>query len=246
MRPQIVGWGFCALAVALAAAGSVAAQETGSGFELELGYEYSDVYLFRGVDLLEGEPTLTPRVIFGKSGFSAYYYGYYGDIGHGGPDLEEHDFGADYTFSRGRLELTLGAVAYTYRQPEDWEDTTEAYLAASLDVPLAPTLTVNREFESGGRYVSFGIGHEVPLWGDRLTLGLASTVGYDIEYWSEEFELDRKRGWSDLLLRADLTWTVAGPWAVYASVQHSSPLEVLDAAGQEEETFYAVGTLLGF
>lgn len=248
MRPRTVGVYLCAVATALAGVCAVQAQEqeTGLGFELELGYEYSNLYIFRGVDLLEGEATPTPRVIFGKGGFSAYYYGYYGDVGRGGPDLEEHDFGADYTFTRGRLDLTVGAVAYTYRKPLDWGNTTEAYVAASLDVPLAPTLTVAREFESGGRYLSVGVSHELPLWRDRLTLGLASTVGYEIEYWSEEFELDRRQGWSDLLLRTDFIWKVAGPWQAYVAVQHSMPLEILDAAGQEEETFYTVGTMLGF
>jgi hypothetical protein len=247
MKSWSMGAGLLCLAVVcLADAAALRAQEPEPAFELELGYEYSNHYIFRGVDLLDGEGTPTPRVVFTKGGLSAYFYGYYGDIGYGGPDLEEHDFGADYTFTRGKLGLTLGAVAYTYRQPADWENTTEAYAIASLDVLLQPTFTAAREFESGGSYYSLGISHELPLWRDRLTLGLGTTVAYDLGYWSEEFELEQRHGWSDLLLRTDLTWNVAGPLSVYLAVQHSIALEVLDAAGQEDETFYSIGTALDF
>lgn len=246
MRPWSTGVGFCMLVVSLGGASSARAQETEPSYELEVGYEYSNRYIFRGVDLLDGEPTPTSRVIFTKGGLSTYYYGYFGHIGYGGPDLEEHDFGADYTFTRGKLGLTLGGVAYTYRQPSDWEDTTEVYAIASLDVMLAPTFTAAQEIESGGRYLSLGVSHELPLWRDCLTLGLGTTVAYDMGYWSEEFELEQRRGWSDLLLRTSLTWKVAGALYAYASVQQSVSLEVLDAAGQEDETTYAVGAMLDF
>ena len=65
-------------------------------------------------------------------------------------------------------------------------------------------------------------------------------------YWSEAFKLEQRRGWSDLLFRTDLTWKVAGPLYAYASVEQSVSLEVLDAAGQEDETTYSIGTKLDF
>jgi len=246
MRPWSTGVGLCMLAVSLGGASSARAQETEPGYDLEVGYEYSNHYIFHGVDVLDGEPTPTSRVIFTKGGLSTYYYGYYSQIGHGGPDLEEHDFGADYTFTWGKLDLTLGGVAYTYRQPGDWEDVTEAYAIASLDVRFAPTFTAVQELESGGRYLCLGVSHELPLWRDRLILDLGTTVAYDVGYWSEVFELEQRRGWSDLLFRTGLTWKVAGALNVYASVQQSVSLEILDAAGQEDETTYSVGTTLDF
>lgn len=234
------------LAISLGGASSARAQATEPGYEVEVGYEYSNHYIFRGVDLLVGEPTPTPRVIFKRGGLSTYYYGYSGHIGNGGPELEEHDFGADYTFTRGKLGLTLGGVAYTYRKPREWEDTNEIYAVASLDVRLAPTFTAAQGLESGGRYFSLGVSHELPLWRDRLTLGLGTTVAYDVGYWSEEFELEQRGGWSDLLLRAGLNWKVAGALYASASVQRSVSLEVLDAAGQEDETTCSVGLMLDF
>jgi hypothetical protein len=41
------------------------------------------------------------------------------------------------------------------------------------------------------------------MWRDRLTLGLGTTIGYDVGYWSEAFKLEQRRGWSDLLLSLD-------------------------------------------
>jgi hypothetical protein len=242
-----LGVGLCMLVVSLGGASSARAQETEPpSYGLEVGYEYSNHLIFRGVDLLDGAPTPASRVIFKKGGLSTYYYGYYGHIGNGGPDLEEHDFGADYTFTWGKLGLTLGGVAYTYRQPREWEDMTEAYAIASLDVMLAPTFTAVQGLESGGRYFSLGVSHELPLWRDLLTLGLGTTVAYDVGYWSEEFELEQRRGWSDLLLTTGLTWKVAGALYAYASVQQSVSLEILDAAGQEDETTYSVGAMIEF
>ncbi len=236
----------CMLLVSLGCAPSVRAQEMEPGYELEVGYEYSNHYIFRGVDLLEGEPAPSARAIFEKGGLSTYYFGCYSHIGNGGPDLEEHDFGADYTFTWGKLGLTLGGVAYTYRQPRDFEDMYEAYAAASLDVLLAPTFTATQDLGSGNRYLSLGVSHERPLWRDRLTLDLGTTVAYDVGYWSEEFELEQRSGWSDLLLSAGLTWKVAGVLYTVVSVQQSIALEILDAAGQEDETIYSVGLMLDF
>jgi hypothetical protein len=241
MRTWSTGVGLCMLAMLLGGASSARAQETEPSYEIEVGSEYSNHYIFRGVDLLDGEPVPASRVIFTKGGLSASYYYSFGHVGSAGPDLEEHDFGADYTFTWRKLGLTLGGVAYTFRQPRDWEDTTEIYAITSLDVMLAPTFTAAQELESGGRYLSLGVSHELPLWHDRLTLGLGTTVGYDVGYWSEEFELEQRRGWSDLLLRTDINWKVAGALYACASVQRSVSLEVLDAAGQEDETTYSVG-----
>lgn len=216
-------------------------------YSVELAWDYSSRYLFRGIDVQEGRPTSTPHLIVRRGGLAAYYYGYSGDLGEDGPAYEEHDFGLDYTWTRDRLSLILGAVAYTYGQPADFDDTTEVYGLASLDVLLEPTLSLYWDVDLyGGGYASFGLAHDLPLVGERLTLGLSTTLGYDLGYYSDIYATGLGQGWNDLLLGADLSWEVHGPLAVHLGVQRSIALEVLDAAGQEDETVYTVGTALSF
>ncbi len=239
-----------AAVIAAALLGSLtgqAARAQDSSFGLELGLDYSSRYLFRGIDLLDGEPTPVPRIILSSSGFSAYFYGYYGKMGQGGPDFEEHDFGLEYAAEAGPVSLTLGSVAYTYSNPKDWEDEIEVYAIAGLGgVLLEPTLSVYYDakgFDAG--YASLGVSHSFPLAGDRLSLGLSTSLGYDLGYNSQQFDIDQSRGFNDLLLGTDLAWTVYGGLSLHVLVQRSIALDVLDAAGQGDETVVSVGAAFG-
>lgn len=235
------------LAAALLGSLAAPARAQESDFGLEMGVDYSSRYLFRGLDLLDGEPTPVPRILVSKSGFTAYFYGYYGKMGRGGPDYEEHDFGLEYAAEAGPVALTLGSVTYTYSNPRDWEDEVEVYAIAGLPgVLLEPTLSVYYDakgFDAG--YASLGVGHSFPLAGDRLSLGLSTSLGYDLGYNSQQFDIDQSRGFNDVLLGADLAWTVFGGVSLHVLVQRSIGLDVLDAAGQGDETVVSVGTAFG-
>lgn len=234
--------GLAGLAVLAGLLAAAPARAGDPGLGLEVGCEYDSRYVFRGLDLLAGEPTPAARVALTRGGLAVYYYGYLSRVGDGGGDYEEHDLGAEYTLRRDRLSLVLGGIAYTFRRPREYADTAEAYGIASLDVPLAPTLSLyydTRDIE--GAYASFGVSHTVPLLPERLGLGLSATAGYDLGYYSKDFETSLSHGWNDLLLGAVLSWQLSGRLALAASARRSLALEVLDAVGQPDETFYTVG-----
>jgi hypothetical protein len=242
-------WWASALAAALLWAPAAGAQEPESGrpaLGLELGFDYSSRYVFRGLDLLEGQPTPALRLEVSRGGLFAYYYSYRSRLGEGGPDYEEHDFGLEYTRTRGKLALTFGGFAYTYRRPRDYEDTVEVYGVAGLEVPLAPTLSIYYDTRAEGGYASLGVSRALPLVPDRLELGLSSTLGYDLGYYSVELDTGRSHGWNDLLLVADLAWNLTGHFAVHAAAQRSIALTVLDAVGQPDESIYTLGATFTF
>src|SRR6187402_1687428 len=123
MKTRGMGAGWIALGLAIAASlilmAPAAAQE--KAWTLDLGVDYSSRYMFRGVPLLGDNEVITPHATFGVGGFSAYYYGYFGDVpadftASGAEEsYQEDDFGADYTFSIGeKFSLTLGGVSYMY------------------------------------------------------------------------------------------------------------------------------------
>ena len=235
---------FCA-AAALWSAPAARAEEP--GVELEVGFDYSGRYIFRGVDLLGRRPALLPRLTVTRGGLSAYYEGYGGEIGRGGPDYEEHDFGIEYGLTAGRLSLTLGSVAYTYRKPVDYEDELEIYAISGLDVPLSPALSVYYDAKGfGGGYASLEVSHELPLVADRLSLGLAGSLGYDLGYYSDVYGTGPSRGWNDARLGADLAWQAFPAVSFHLLAERSIALDVMDAVGERDQTFYTVGTALSF
>lgn len=231
--------------VALGGAPAAGAQEPGVG--IEAGFDYSGRYVFRGVDLLARRPALLPRLTVSRGGLSVYYEGYGGEIGRNGPDYEEHDFGIEYGLSAGRLSLTLGSVAYTYRKPVDYEDELEIYAISGLDVLLSPALSVYYDAKGfGGGYASLEMSHELPLVPGRLSLGLAGSLGYDLGYYSDVYGTGPSRGWNDLRLGADLSWLVFPALSFHLMAERSIALDVMDAVGERDQTFYTVGTAVSF
>jgi hypothetical protein len=235
--------GLVALVLGLVVSTAVAAEEGERAWGLDVGYDYSSIYLFRGVDLLDGEPVHVPRAVFTYGGLTAAYYGYIGKDGEGGPDYEEHDFSLDYTFSIGdKLALTAGAVTYVYPDQESGVDTYELYAIAALDVPLSPKVSFfwdNDEFDSGYGAVSFGHSFELT---SRLGLGISAGVGFDFGY----NDLDSEGDTNDLLLGVDLPWQVTDRFAVHALYQRSVALSSLDQIGQEDESVLTVGGAFSF
>ena len=236
----------CVLASMLGAA-AVQAQEEEAGFSLEVGFDHSSRYIFRGVDLLEGRGTPVPRLSVSRGKLTGYYYGYISEIGDAGPDYEEHDFGVEYAASAGRLSLTLGSVAYTYRKPLDYEDELEVYAIAGVEAPLSPTLTVFYDAKGfGGGYASLAVSHDFALVGDRLGLGLSTALGYDLGYYSDVYGEGPGSGLNDLLLGADLSWRALDALSFHVLVQRAIALDVMDEIGQKDQTLYTFGTALNF
>ena len=242
-------------AIAGAAAPGVAQEKAWS---LDIGVDYSTHYMFRGVPLLGDNEVLTPHVTFGAGGFSAYYYGYVGDIpadftASGNEETyREDDFGADYTFSIGeKFSLTLGAVAYQYssRTEEQYGffDTYELYGMASWDVMLAPTISYWQDMDAvEGGYLQIGISNSWPL-SDKVSLDFSAALGLDFGYnlnegLAEGLGLDESSGdLNDVSLGLDLPVQVNDWFSFHVAVQQSIALDVLDDIGVDDETTFTGG-----
>ncbi len=227
-----------ACAAALASGAALRAEDDEKSWSLDLGYDHASRYMFRGVDLLDGEPYESPYVTWTVGDFSLYYSGYYGKVGKGGPRYEEADVGADYTFKLGEsVSLTTGAIAYLYPKEDSGTDTTELYATLAVDTFLAPTVSVYWDVDAyDGGYASFGLSHSVPL-GSRLSVELSAAVGLDFGY----NDPDTSGDLNDVLLGVSLPWQLGEHFYLKASAQRSIALSVLDDLGQDDVSFYTVG-----
>lgn len=251
MRRWVMG--AVALALALAAPTAPAMAQDDKAWSLDVGADYSTHYLFRGVPLLGDNEVLIPNATFTVGGFSAYYYGYRGDIpadftlsGLETP-YNEDDFGADYTFSIGeKFSLTLGGVAYMYsnRTTEEYEseDTYELYAIASFDVFLAPTVSYWHDMDAyEGGYMQVGISSSIPL-GDKASIDWSAALGVDFGY----NDADTNGDLNDLLVGIDIPVQITDWFAIHGMVQQSFALDVLEDLGVDDETVFTGGVTFSF
>jgi hypothetical protein len=217
-------------------------------WSLDLGVEWADRYLFRGVILTgEDQAVLAANATLTVGKLSLWSYGYRGDFDgeNGEGDFREVDFGADYTFSRGRFSLTLGAQTYLYTQEVEtglgFSDSAELSATVAWEVTLTPTVSYHHDVDrvSGG-YLRIGIGHSFPA-GDRVSVDLSGAVGVDNKYNGEEAFKP-----NDLLLGLDVPWQVTDRFSLHTMVEHSIALEVLDELEVDDETVLTVGAGLSF
>jgi hypothetical protein len=251
-------WVLAAFGRAAIAEESTAAAPAGDerSWSLEGGIDYSDHYLFRGVDLLAEGAVLSPHVKLAAGAWSLSYYGYLGEIPETSDGYHEADFGLDYTFTFGKLALSLGALTYQYDGAVERQmaffDTYELYAIASLDVPLAPTLSFYRDVDAvEGGYAALGVSHGFEMR-HGLALDLSASLGFDFGYnlnaqAAAGLGVEKSNGdLNDFLAGADLSWTVSDALSVHALVQRSVSLDVLDRLGQPDVTVWTLGATVAF
>ncbi len=242
-------WGAAAAVVSVLAAGPAWACEAAEkSWSFEAGADWASLFLFRGVDLLDGESVLMPWVLWSWRGFAVSYYGSYGDL-PGDSRYGENDFALDYTFDLGeQTSLTLGGQTYRYNGGAERDlgflDTYEIYGILELDVPLSPTLTYYHDVDKvDGGYGTLGLGHRIDL-GSRTGLELKGTVGFDFHYNNKDVSNGTL---NDVLLSADLPVEVTDHFSIHAGVQRSIALEALDEivrADPEVESVYGDQTVI--
>lgn len=226
--------------------GEAAAAE--KSWSVDSGFDYADRYVFRGFNLLgEDQEVLVPHVAVAMGNWSVWSYAYVGnfDTESGESRYGDIDFGADYTWTLGKMSLTAGALTYQYTGEVErglgYGDTEELYLIASWDVLLAPTISYYHDIDAvDGGYLNIGVGHSFAL-GDKLSLELSGAVGIDNEY-----NGDQSFKANDLLFGVNIPWQVTDSFSLHAQVQRSIALSVLDHAGQPDETVFTAGAGLSF
>lgn len=231
-----------------AAPAEAAAEEPEKSWSVDAGFDWADIYLFRGVNLLgEDQDVLVPHAAITMGNWSVWTYAYSGhfDTDPGEERYGEVDFGADYTWTIGSFSLTTGALTYQYtglvERDLGFADTEELYAVGSWDVLLAPTVSYYHDIDAvDGGYLQAGISHSFAV-GEKVSLDLSAAVGFDNKYNSDKsFQLN------DVLLGLNIPWQVTDSFSLHAQVQQSIALDALDDIGQDDETVFTIGAGLTF
>jgi uncharacterized protein (TIGR02001 family) len=228
---------------------AAAAPAEEKSWEVSVGFDLWSEYIFRGVAIQDNAPMYNPSASFSWNGFSAWYWGAYGDSDTNGEHYEENDYGIDYTLSLfdEKLSLTAGALMYHYPD-RSGTDTYELYAIASYDCLLTPTVAYYWDFdEFGASYLTLGVSHSFDLGKlvkleepKALSLDLSASLGIDFEYNSSDTQLN------DILLGAKVPFQVTENFEVHAGVQLSIALDALDDIGQDDELIGNIGASFTF
>jgi len=212
-------------------------------WSLDLAFDYSSLYLFRGVSLLGDRGVLASNATLEVGEWSFYGWGNFGkrDALEGGGRYREIDLGLDYTFQAGVVGLTLGGLGYFYDAKVEaglgFRDSAEIYAIASWEVPAHPFVSYNHDIAAyDGGYLTAGVVHSIPL-GEKLAFDLSAAVGLDFGF----NDVHTNGELNDLLLGVDLPWQVSERFSLHAQVQRSIALEVLENIGVDDETVFTVG-----
>ncbi|MBN1847203.1 MAG: hypothetical protein JW932_01315 [Deltaproteobacteria bacterium] len=142
----------------------------------------SNKYVWRGYELSDDSIVIQPSTTVSHKNMSLNLWG---NIDSALDDTdptttdksawEETDFTLSYGTSSGPVDLEFG---YIYYGLDGLDDTQEIYASASMDIFLAPSLTIYKDIGAiPGWYFSLGISHSIEL-SERLTLDLSGSLGY--------------------------------------------------------------------
>lgn len=236
-------------------AGHEAAPPPTKDWSVTLGADWYSEYIFRGVDLLANDPVLVPSLIAKYKGFTASYYGYYGDSdAPGNRWYEETDLSIDYTQTLfdGKLALTGGALWYIYPDGNSGKDTVELYGKATWSNYLNPYVAINWDIdEFHGGYGAVGINHTYDLSkplnlpeGMALSVIPSAQLGIDFGYNSRATA--HNIDWNDALLGVNVPFYFTPQLCVHAQLQISIALDSLNTIGQHNELIGNVGVSYAF
>ncbi len=176
-------------------------------------------YIWRGWAYSKDSLVIQPSMTVSTGGFGLNLWG--------NLDTEQYDASGDETSNFNETDLTISydgsagkigyGAGYIYYGLDGAKDSQELYATVSLDVPLAPSLTVYKEITGvQGWYANLGISHSVPLAGD-ISLDLSASAGYyDDEADYSEFH--------DGLIGASVTLPIAKNVSLTPSLSYSFPL----------------------
>jgi len=243
-----------AVLIAGACAGARGAQVELGG-ELEMSVR-SD-FVWRG-EVISDDPVIQPAAMVYADNLSAAARGTWALSSDDDDTWDSRgDLVLDYTAAWRKQLLSAGAIAYIYHDSGvgSQDDTFEAYLGYSVDVPTLPAVTVYYDFqEIEGWYAEFSVGHSFRLGSDRLSLDLgASVAAADEEYVRNVFVVPadedtgfegaraEEAGLVDLELSARIVIKLEERFAVtpgytYSCLLDSDLRDVADAAGMDTDS----------
>ena len=176
-RKMIVA-GVLTLSILAAGIPAAMAEEEAPSADFSVGL-YSK-YIWRGYELSDGSMVIQPSLSVSYKGFGANLWAnldtdLYGEDTH---KWVETDLTLSYDGSHGMLGYGAGWIYYAINADGD-TDTQEFYATLSLDVLLAPSLTIYYDTDNfqGDWYALLAIGHSFEL-AESISLDLGLSAGY--------------------------------------------------------------------
>ncbi len=159
-----------ATAATLVSAASINAQE----LAYSVNYGVESEYVFRGVEITGDCFQGSFEVTYGDAYASVWASEAIDSVGR---DTSEFDFNAGWGYAlNDQTALDLGGTVYHYPDA-DGDDTFEAYVGASFDVALAPSIYVYYDFDWDALTLEGAIGHSIAL-NETSSVELGATIGY--------------------------------------------------------------------
>jgi uncharacterized protein (TIGR02001 family) len=163
-----------ALALAVIAAGVSAQAEDASALSVTVDVSYVSDYVFRATNL--GNAAIQPSV---EAAYGDFYAGVWASNAVSNTDdLSEVDLYAGYGLAiDDTFSVDAGLTRYTY-EGGSAIDTTEAFVGATADVLLSPSLYVYYDFDLDNTTVEASVGYSFPIDAINTSLDLSGKLGY--------------------------------------------------------------------
>ena len=243
------------LMVFIASSGIVLAQE-GEAPSASADISFLSKYVWRGFEFSKDSIVVQPSATVGYKGFAMNLWGnldtdMYGHDNHS--QFNETDLTLSYDTSIGPVALGVG---YIYYGLDGLDDSQELYISASLDMILAPALTIYREIAHlPSWYVALDIGHSFALPND-MSLDLAGTFSYyhsdDDDFSKADDPTEKYKAFHNGLISVGMTIPFGEYYTVAPLIAYSFPLtddaDNLITAGSfsEDSAFVYGGVTLSF
>jgi hypothetical protein len=193
-----------------------------------------DKYLWRGIDLSDSTAVTQGAVEVSAGGFTLGAWGnaqLEDDGAYQGGEINEVDITLDYTLDvNDLLSVSVGNITYVL---EDLGDTNEAYVGATINTLLSPTLTAYWDWdqaEENGLFYTAAVSHAFEPC-DFAAINLGALVSYNdqsdysVYYYDAVADADKSYSdWHNWEASASVDIKVTEELTITPSVLYSSPI----------------------
>lgn len=193
-----------------------------------------DKYLWRGIDLSDSTAVTQGAVEVSAEGFTLGVWGnaqLEDDGAYQGGEINEVDLTLDYTLDvSDLLSVSVGNITYVL---EDLGDTNEAYVGATVNTVLSPTLTAYWDWdqaEENGLFYTAAISHTIePCNWAAINLGALVSYNdqsdYSVYYYDAAADEEKSYSdWHNWEASASVDIKVTEELTITPSVLYSSPI----------------------
>lgn len=235
-----------ALTCLAAAAATVPALALGP-LDIEAEVPVYTKYVWRGMNLVD-DAVLQPNLEIALLGFTLGAWGNMDltDINGTKGKFTEGDYKLGYKLELAIIELGAGFLHYSYPK-HHFEDTTEFYLGAEVNVLLSPSLTVYQDIDRHkGAYWAASVGHDFSV-GETMNFNLTGGLGLGSEnyiggyFFTDNLTVpptDLGASMTDFFVRAEVPFNPIPFLSIVPSVAYSSLLGDAEKALDDDESLH--------